>query len=59
LACQLAEQTSGSTAEAAWLREAATLLNLLPGDTWNASRLLGLGTALLVSLKRAIMGCAS
>ena len=57
LAGQLAGKTSGPTTEAAWLREAAALLNLPPGESWNSSRLLGLGTALLVSIVCMGRGC--
>ena len=50
LAGQLAQQGPGSEAAAEWLRDAAALLRLPAGETWNASRLQGLGQALLVSI---------
>ncbi len=51
LAGELAQQGPGSGAAAERLREAAALLRLPAGETWNASRLQGLGQALLVSIR--------
>ena len=49
LAGQLAQQAPGSSTEADWLRDAAALLSLPAGETWNVSRLQGLGQALQAS----------
>jgi len=54
LAGQLAQQGPGSETAAQRLREAAALLRLPAGETWNVSRLQGLGQALLVSMKRQL-----
>ena len=57
LAGQLSQHKAGSSAEAGWLRDAAAVLSLPAGETWNASRLQGLGQGLLVSARYPARAC--